>query len=132
MNRIRKEVEHNLHGSGVLPFLRSQFNLKLRKAVQMIDEGRVEVLNSLASKGKPVNLGYKLCAGDVVQLHSKNELQNEKSAKKEVTIPKLEILYKDDHLLALNKPAGLAVQGGSKIHKSLENVLEGIKDFVII
>jgi 23S rRNA pseudouridine955/2504/2580 synthase len=98
----------------------------------MINEGRVEVVNSLASKGKPTKLNYILCAGDVVQLQSKNNLKNAGTKEAVVHIPKLEILYRDDQLLALNKPAGLAVQGGSKIQKSLEDVLHGMKDFIII
>ena len=34
------------------------------------------------------------------------------------------ILYEDDHLLALNKPPGLAVQGGSKIKRHLDQMMD--------
>ncbi len=34
------------------------------------------------------------------------------------------ILYKDDNVIAINKPAGLAVQGGSGIKRSLDDALE--------
>jgi 23S rRNA pseudouridine955/2504/2580 synthase len=33
------------------------------------------------------------------------------------------ILYEDDSLIALNKPAGLAVQGGTKTHKHIDGML---------
>ncbi len=34
------------------------------------------------------------------------------------------ILYQDDHIIALNKPAGLAVQGGSKTSRHLDGMLD--------
>lgn len=37
------------------------------------------------------------------------------------------ILYKDDWVLAINKPAGLAVQGGSKQEQHLDGLLDGLK-----
>ncbi len=37
------------------------------------------------------------------------------------------ILYQDDHLIALNKPAGLAVQGGSKIARHLDGMLDALR-----
>lgn len=33
------------------------------------------------------------------------------------------VLYKDDNILVINKPAGLAVQGGTKVHKSVDGLL---------
>jgi 23S rRNA pseudouridine955/2504/2580 synthase len=37
------------------------------------------------------------------------------------------VLYKDDDLIALNKPAGLAVQGGTKTNRHLDGMLDGLK-----
>jgi len=34
------------------------------------------------------------------------------------------VLYQDDELIALNKPAGLAVQGGSKVKRHIDGLLE--------
>lgn len=36
------------------------------------------------------------------------------------------VLYKDEHVIALNKPAGLATQGGSKINRHIDGMLEGL------
>lgn len=36
------------------------------------------------------------------------------------------IVYQDDVLIALNKPAGLAVQGGSKTHRHLDGMLDAL------
>lgn len=37
------------------------------------------------------------------------------------------VLYENEHLLALNKPPGLAVQGGSKLDRNLDDLLEGLR-----
>ena len=37
------------------------------------------------------------------------------------------VIYRDDHIIALNKPAGLAVQGGSKQTRHLDGLAEALK-----
>lgn len=37
------------------------------------------------------------------------------------------VLHRDDHVIALNKPAGLAVQGGSKIATHLDAMLDALR-----
>jgi len=38
------------------------------------------------------------------------------------------VIYKDQHVIAINKPPGLAVQGGSKIEKHVDGMLDGLAD----
>ena len=38
------------------------------------------------------------------------------------------VLYRDDHLIILDKPFGLAVQGGPGITKHLDGMLDGLRD----
>jgi 23S rRNA pseudouridine955/2504/2580 synthase len=40
-----------------------------------------------------------------------------------VNMKRIEILYEDDNCLVLNKPAGLAVQGGEGVRSSLDKIL---------
>jgi 23S rRNA pseudouridine955/2504/2580 synthase len=37
------------------------------------------------------------------------------------------VIYKDDDLIAINKPAGLAVQGGTNTRRHLDGLLDGLK-----
>lgn len=37
------------------------------------------------------------------------------------------ILHQDDHIIAINKPAGLAVQGGTGTHKHVDAMLDGLQ-----
>jgi 23S rRNA pseudouridine955/2504/2580 synthase len=45
----------------------------------------------------------------------------------EVAELRARVLYKDDHVLVINKPEGLAVQGGSKTPKHLDGMLDVLK-----
>lgn len=36
------------------------------------------------------------------------------------------VLYKDAHVIIINKPASLAVQGGSKVSRSIDDMLDGL------
>ena len=47
-----------------------------------------------------------------------------KAVKSQIEVLKDRILYMDDDILAINKPLGLAVQGGSKIRHSLDDMLD--------
>lgn len=37
------------------------------------------------------------------------------------------ILHRDDHVIALNKPPGLAVQGGSRVARHVDGMLDGLR-----
>ena len=85
---------------------------------------------------KRVKLGYSLKIGDSIRLPlfnldnintpRLNNVDNKKlSHKKSLLVDCLNnnILYQDRHILAINKPKNLAVQGGKGIKISLDNLL---------
>lgn len=37
------------------------------------------------------------------------------------------VIYRDDYFIAINKPSGLATQGGSKVGKHVDGLLDGLK-----
>jgi 23S rRNA pseudouridine955/2504/2580 synthase len=43
-------------------------------------------------------------------------------------VKNIEILYEDDYIIAVNKPAGLAVQGGKGVKTSLDTLLAALRD----
>jgi 23S rRNA pseudouridine955/2504/2580 synthase len=47
---------------------------------------------------------------------------------KDIAFMRRLVLYEDADLIALNKPAGLATQGGSKIKRSIDGMLEALAD----
>ncbi len=77
----------------------------LRKGEVRVNGGRV----------KPV---YRLCAGDAIRLPPVHGLRSDGGTTVPPRVLKVleqSILFEDDRLLVLNKPAGLAVHGGSGI-----------------
>jgi 23S rRNA pseudouridine1911/1915/1917 synthase len=88
-----------------------------RTRLQELIEERLALLNGKAAKGS-----HKVRAGDVIEvvLRQRPMLQAEAES-----IP-LDILYEDDDVLAVNKPAGMAVHAGAgNSHGTLVNALLG-------
>ncbi|HSQ97357.1 MAG TPA: RluA family pseudouridine synthase [Rickettsiales bacterium] len=56
-----------------------------------------------------------------------NNKSNLKFTDKEIEKIKNCVIYKDDNIIAINKPAGLAVQSGTKIEKSVNDYLQFLK-----
>jgi len=85
----------------------------------------------LKVNGKKTNNSYFLKNGDSIKLYfdvskttKKKDSYIEQKIIKEV---KSWIIFKDKNIIAFNKQSGFAVQGGSKIKISLDDVLEYIK-----
>src|SRR5690606_3517645 len=38
------------------------------------------------------------------------------------------VLYQDEYLIAINKPAGIATQGGTKVDKHIDGMLDGLAE----
>lgn len=51
--------------------------------------------------------------------------QGKRSAEDIALLEKM-VIYRDEALLALNKPSGLAVQGGSRTHRHIDGLLQGL------
>ena len=88
--------------------------------------------------GKKAKSSDRLVAGQIIRIF--DEVVNEDNAprppkikeKKEVTerdakdMQRL-VIYKDDHMLILNKPSGLAVQGGTGQDRNIDDMLNALK-----
>ncbi|KAJ3266415.1 hypothetical protein HDU77_001026 [Chytriomyces hyalinus] len=134
---IRKvSVDDELHNSTVEDFVAKTFSLRKSFARLKVLNKEVSVSGSAhanhISRGalKPNSL---LNAGDVVEVilpAGKKALDPvvKKQMKKDLTSDILNgILYKDQHIIVVNKPGGLAVQGGSKVQFNLADVFDGLK-----
>ena len=79
--------------------------------------------NGVDSKTQ-LNNGERLFIDDCIVFTPKNE--HIKTQVKKCNL-NYSILYKDEYVIAINKPSGLAVQGGSKISVSINDVLENFE-----
>jgi 23S rRNA pseudouridine955/2504/2580 synthase len=86
--------------------------------------------------GKKVEASHRIEAGQVIDMRFEVE-DRPREKQKKTERPKLEpedvllmqsmLIHKDSNILVLNKPAGLAVQGGSKIGKSVDGMLGALQ-----
>lgn len=110
------EIDEDRAGQRLDNFLLSQLKgVPKTRVYRMVRSGEVRV-----NKGRK-QVSYRLAEGDVVRIPPVRQ-----SEVAEVQLPSQQIdafanwvLYEDSHLLAVNKPAGLAVHGGSGLSHGL-------------
>lgn len=82
--------------------------------------------------GKRVKGEARLAEGQVVRIPPQIAAppKDTKSGltEKDATFIRSLVIYSDKYIIALNKPQGLAVQGGSKINKHIDGMLDGLKN----
>ncbi len=98
-----------------------------------IAHGRVEKLlrtGQLRVNGKRAKGNYRLTADDIVRVPPLPEPSEVKAERRvsdqDIAFMRSLVIYEDDDLLALNKPAGLAVQGGSKQSRHIDGLLPAL------
>ena len=81
--------------------------------------------------GKKAKTSDRVMAGQVIicppmQVDETVKAKRQASAK-DLAAVKEWVLYKDANIIVINKPSGLAVQGGTKITRNLDDMLEGLR-----
>lgn len=105
-----KQVDETAEGQRVDNFL-----IKLLKGVprrhiyQLLRSGQVRV------NSRRIDASYRLQSGDKVRIPPVIRPVKPASTHKTFRTDRFDILYQDDELLVINKPAGVAVHGGSGI-----------------
>ena len=81
--------------------------------------------------GSRAEAGYKLSSGQEIRVPPLQAeaavLQTGGVSDKDAAFVKSLVLYRDDDLIAINKPAGLAVQGGTNTLRHLDGMLDALK-----
>ena len=80
--------------------------------------------------GKRVKTDVRLATGQEVRLPPLRDASQDKKPKglseKDVDFIQSLVIYEDEHVIAINKPSGLATQGGSKTHYHVDMLLDGL------
>ena len=109
-----------------------------RKHYPALGHGRLEKLlrtGQVRVDGKRVKANHRLEAGQAIRVPPLGDLDSPpppKTAPRPKADPKLEamlrdaVLYRDDEVLAINKPAGLAVQGGTGTIVHVDALLDAL------
>lgn len=122
---ILLEVEAAFENLRLDKFLCKQFDISFGIAQKTIRAKKVKV------NGARVDGAYKIEEGDQIEIFAdlKTRIHREKQ-KPKISDEKRKkfaswIVFEDENLMAINKPSGLAVQGGSGIELSVDDFLFG-------
>lgn len=106
-------------------FLKEYPSLTLGRLQKLLRTKQIKV------DGKKAEANTRLSAGQELRLPP---LDNEKAIKNPDVISKSDtdfiqsmIIFKDDNIIVLNKPSGLAVQGGTNTDRHIDGMLEALK-----
>ena len=111
----------------------------LRRRYPYIHQGRLEKLfrtGQIRVDGRRVKGSLRLASGNSVRIPPMLGLSEKTSAhkikkislsKEKVSLVRKWVIYKDNDILAINKPSGLAVQGGTGIREHLDLMLDALR-----
>ncbi len=100
----------------------------LRSGQVRVDSRRVQA-NARLSAGAEVRVPQRVRDATSTQSDSKAaQKQTPKTSKDDCAFIESLVLFEDKHLLVLNKPFGLAVQGGSNTPRHVDGLLAGMTD----
>lgn len=113
-------------------WLRNQFpGLKQGKLEKLLRKGQIRLDGSRAKSGDRVEAGQDVRLppdiDDNPTQESRPKTIDPDVARELSSTLKDSILHMDDEVIALNKPAGVAVQGGSGTHLHIDGVLDWLK-----
>ncbi len=109
-----------------------------RKRFPGLSHGKLEKLlrtGQIRVDGRRAKAGLRLAAGNQVRVpplaaeaEGAHSIKAERPAREEdLAAVKEWVIYRDENLLAINKPPGLAVQGGTGIRRHLDSMLDGLQ-----
>ena len=116
-------IDHEQARRRIDNYLISQYkNLPKSRVYQMIRKGEVRV------NGRRIKQTYRLQAGDKVRLPPAYLASDKppRPSEKQRALMRDRVLYADDALLIFNKPAGLAVHGGTRQRHGVIEILRAL------
>lgn len=115
----------------------SRLDRYLKRLYPELTQGVVEQLlrkGKITVNDKKIPAGYRIKDGDIITvteqliLPTGNDRQQQIFSKPIISLAgkilSEYLIYEDEQLIAINKPAGLATQGGSKINLSIDDALK--------
>ena len=102
-----------------------------------IGHGRLEKLlrtGQIRVNGKRARAGTRLAPGDRVRVPPLPDPGEDRARRRPAPLDDADadmvqaaVIYRDDDVIALNKPPGLAVQGGSRVRRHLDGMLDALR-----
>ena len=114
-------------------FLRDTFGLLQSKICILSKQKKILVNNQNVKFDYHLKRGDRIDILDNIKLQEKSKAEEKNKKKKELPVEmvykiKQSIVYEDDNVLAINKPYGLSVQGGTGVKYCLEDFFPILSD----
>ena len=129
--KIEKKYENLRLDKFLFSIFSNVNNVLIQKAIRnkdiILNNKSVKSANTILKQNDELvltNFIVKIFSNPSQKVEKKSDL---KFTDKEIEKIKNCILYKDNNIIAINKPSGLAVQSGSKIEKSLNDYLQFLR-----
>ena len=125
-NKFIRIITDEFNGSKLIGWLKKYYSdYPYTLLCKLVRKGNIRVNGSRCETNHILKLNDKI---KIPSLLKQNNLEHKVTINKylEEKIKSL-ILYKDDEIIIINKPNGLAVQGGSKVKTSIDNILQTLK-----
>ena len=119
------KVEEDFDGVRLDRWIKQHYeNVSFGQAQKLLRTGQIRV------NGKRAKGDLRLKEGQEIRIppHINSITKSEKKlSDKDIKFIQSLVIYKDDHIIAINKPAGIPTQGGSKVKKHIDGLLDGLK-----
>lgn len=106
-------------------FLREYPALSLSRLQKLLRTKQIKV------DGKKAETSTRLAAGQELRLppldNEKAAVDDKKLSDKDIEYIKSMVIFKDNNIIVLNKPSGLAVQGGTNTTRHIDGLLDALK-----
>ncbi len=109
----------------------------LRRLFPHVSQGRIEKMcrkGDLRIDSGRVKPSTRVMAGQTVRVpplpakdHQPNDIAERRLSDADIKLIQSCVIYRDDHVIALNKPHGLAVQGGSGQSRHVDGLAEALR-----
>lgn len=104
-----------------------------RRRFPHVTQGQIEKLlrtGQIRVDGARAKAADRLCAGQIIRVpplpDAETKPVHEGPSEKDIAFARSLVIYRDADVIALNKPHGLAVQGGTKTARHLDQLLDGL------
>ena len=128
MIKKRIKIENLSIDSRIDRWLKENYDIPFSIGQKLIRKGKIKVNNA------KIKHNYKIKNGDLIEIYadiaeSNNQVRpvNQKLYNELLAEILENIIFKDQNIIAVNKPHNIAVQGGSKIKISIDDILDGLK-----
>lgn len=108
-------------------FKRHYPDLSHGRLEKLLRTGQIRVDGKRAHAGDPISPGQAIRVPPLPQTPAPSSVAKPKGRPQDLALLRDAVIYRDDHAIVVNKPPGLAVQGGTNTERHVDALLDGLR-----